>query len=157
MIDFPIDELLDDEACLMWLERHLHPAGFACPRCGASERRLARRRGAFPSYRCRHCDRYHTILTGTAFQKTHQTPGTLVLLLRGIAKGESTARLGRELSVSRRQMGTLRQRVQQNLADTLPRAVSEEAIFEADELYQNAGEKRHPASRPRRSPPTSGQ
>jgi transposase-like protein len=148
MIDFPIDELLDDAACLTWLEQHLHPNGFGCPRCGATERRLARRSGAFPAYRCRRCDRYHTILTGTAFQKTHQTPAKLVLILRGIAKGESTARLGRELDVSRRQMGTLRQRVQQNLCDTLPREVSEEAIFEADELYQNAGEKR-------RAPPRS--
>jgi transposase-like protein len=141
-IDFPIDELLDDEVCLTWLEKHLHPNGFVCPRCGAHERRVAHRKGAFPSYRCKRCDRYHTILSGTAFAKTHQTPAKLVLILRGIAKGESTSRLGRELEVSRRQMGTLRQRVQKNLFDTLPREVSEEAIFEADKLYQNAGEKR---------------
>jgi transposase-like protein len=142
MIDFPIEELLDENACLAWLERHLHPNGFACPRCGSTQRRVARRRGAFPSYRCKRCDRYHTVLSGTAFAKTHQTPAKLVLILRGIAKGESTSRLGRELELSRRQMGTLRQRVQQNLSDTLPRKVSEDAIFEADELYQNAGEKR---------------
>src|SRR3954464_4819805 len=142
MIDFPIDALLDDAACLGRLEKHLHPDGFVCPRCRSTERRVARRRGAFPSYRCRACDRYHTILSGTAFEKTHQTPAKLVLILRGIAKGESTSRLGRELELSRRQMGTLRRRVQENLFATLPRTVSEEAIFEADELYQNAGEKR---------------
>jgi hypothetical protein len=27
MIDFPIDELLDEEECAKWLENHLHPAG----------------------------------------------------------------------------------------------------------------------------------
>jgi transposase-like protein len=142
MIDFPIDELLDEAACLEWLEKHLHPNGLACPRCGSRARRVARRNGAFPSYRCKACDRYHTMLSGTVFEKTHQPPAKLVLILRGIAKGESTSRLGRELSVSRRQMGTLRHRVQENLFETLPREVSEEAIFEADELYQNAGEVR---------------
>ena len=32
MIDFPIDELLDDSTCTHWLERHLHPDGLLCPR-----------------------------------------------------------------------------------------------------------------------------
>jgi hypothetical protein len=36
MIDFPITELLDDSICLIWLERHLHPNGLYCPRCGSS-------------------------------------------------------------------------------------------------------------------------
>ena len=35
MIDFPIDELLDDEACTEWLEKHLHPDGFRCPHCAS--------------------------------------------------------------------------------------------------------------------------
>jgi transposase-like protein len=147
MIDFPIDDLLDEQASLTWLERYLHPQGFRCPRCGATERRLAKRSSAIPAYRCRVCDRYHTILTGTAFAKTHQPPAKLVLLLRGIAKGESTARLGRELQLSRKQAHTLRQRVQENLYETLPTDVVEEAVFEADELFHNAGEKRSGASR----------
>ena len=45
-------------------------------------------------------------------RKTRQRPATLVLLLRGIAKGEPTARLARELGVSRKQLHTLRQRIQ---------------------------------------------
>jgi hypothetical protein len=56
MGDFPIAELLDDSICLIWLERHLHPDGFACPHCHRSERRLFRQQGAFPAYRCRACD-----------------------------------------------------------------------------------------------------
>ena len=145
MIDFPIEELMDEGASLRWLEERLHPEGLHCPRCGGGERRLSRqagRSGAFPGYRCKGCDRYHTILTGTAFEKTHQTPGTLVLLLRGIAKGETTARLSRELNLSRMQTHTLRQRVQENLYASLPVNVLEQSAFEADEMYQNAGEKR---------------
>lgn len=151
MIDFPIDELLDDNICTCWLEQHLHPDGLTCPHCGHAERRLFRVQGHFPAYRCRACDGYYTLLTGTIFAKTRQRPATLVLLLRGVAKGESTARLARELGLSRKQLHTLRQRIQTNLNETAPTAVMTGTAFEADELYHNAGEKKPPASRPRRS------
>jgi hypothetical protein len=91
------------------------------------------------------------LLSGTVFAKSHQPPATRVLLLRGIAKGEPTARLARELKLSRNQLHTLRQRVQANLNATAPTDVMLGTAFEADELYQNAGEKKHPASRPHRS------
>jgi transposase-like protein len=148
MIDFPITELIDDSICMIWLERHLHPQGLTCPRCGHPERRLFRAQGHFPAYRCRTCDGYYTLLSGTVFEKTRQRPATLVLLLRGIAKGEPTARLARELGVSRKQLHTLRQRIQANLNTTAPTRVMTGLAFEADELYQNAGEKKHTASRP---------
>ena len=158
MIDFPLDGLLDEQACLLWLERSLHPEGLRCPRCGQTERRCARRGGAIPSFRCKGCDRYYTALTGTIFAKTRQPPSTLVLLLRGIAKGETTARLARELDISRKQMHTLRGRVQNNLYETLPTDVLDEPVFEADELYQNAGEKRAaPPGRGRPAPAASQQ
>ena len=89
MLDFPDDTLLDHDACLAWLEKHLHPSGMRCPRCRASERRIARRAAVVPAYRCKQCDRFYTVLTGTVFAKTRQTPAKLVLILRGIAKGES--------------------------------------------------------------------
>ncbi len=147
MIDFPLDGLLDEQACLLWLEQNLHPEGLKCPRCGQSERRRARQ-GLIPAFRCKSCDRYYTALTGTLFQKTRQPPSALVLMLRGIAKGEPTARLARELGLSRKQMHTLRHRVQNSLYETLPTHVLDEPVFEADELYQNAGEKRSAPSGP---------
>jgi transposase-like protein len=139
MIDFPIGELMDDSICMLWLERHLHPSGLTCPRCGHPERRLFRPQGHFPAYRCRACEGYYTSLTGTAFAKTRQRPATLVLLLRGVAKGEPTARLARELGLSRKQLHTLRQHIQANLNATAPTQVMAGTSFEADELYQNAG------------------
>ena len=48
MIDFPITDLLDDDECLAWLERHLHPQGLVCPTCGSSEGRLFRRQRCRP-------------------------------------------------------------------------------------------------------------
>jgi transposase-like protein len=151
MIDFPINDLLGDAVCLIWLEQHLQPEGLHCPRCGAPERRPARRAAAFPGYRCQQCDRFYTVLTGTVFAKTHQPPAKLVLILRGIAQGESTARLARELGLCRRQMHTIRQRVQNNLHEHLPTTRMSDPVVEADELYQNAGEKRDQTSRSRRS------
>ena len=154
IIDFPIVELLDDSICMLWLERHLHPDGLQCLHCRCTERRLFRGQGHFPSYRCRACDSYYRLLTGAIFEKTRQRPATLVLLLRGIAKGEPTARLARELGLSRKQLHTLRQRIQGNLNVTAPTAVMRGTAFEADELCQNAGENsiphRDPSDPPRR-------
>lgn len=157
MIDFPIDELLDEQACLEWLERYLHPDGLKCPRCGTVERRLAKRVGVLNAYRCQSCDRYHSILTGTVFEKTRQPPSKIVLILRGIAKGEPTARLARELSIGRARLHEIRQQVQANLHRSLPLGLLPEKVFEADELYQNAGEKKRPAPQPARSAQKTGQ
>ena len=68
-----------------------------------------------------------------------------------MAKGEPTARLARELGLSRKQLHTLRQRLQANLNETAPTGMMAGTAFEADELYQNAGEKKHAASRRQRS------
>jgi transposase-like protein len=143
MIDFPIDELLDEDECIKWLQRRFHPNGLKCPRCDSSERRVAQRNGPWSAYRCKACDRYHTILTGTVFEKTRQAPSKLILILRGIAKGEPTARLARELGIGRPRMHEIRKnQVQANLYKTLPSEPITDEVLEADELYQNAGEKR---------------
>jgi transposase-like protein len=148
MIDFPITELMDDAACLVWLERHLHPSGFVCPHCRSSNRRLFRATQAFPAYRCRNCNGYYTILTDTAFEKTRQRPATIVLLLRGVAQGETSERLSRELGISYNQVLTLRHRLQDNANETAPMNQMQGTHFESDEVYQNAGEKRRRTSRP---------
>jgi transposase len=154
MIDFPITEFLSDAECVKWLETFLHPEGFVCPYCESAERRLFREQGYFPAYRCLACDGYYTLLSNTVFEKTRQRPLTLVLLLRGIAKGEPSARLSRELGIGRKRVMELRQQIQTNLYDTLPGELMTGTAFEADELYQNAGKKstRHPdvADPPRR-------
>src|SRR3954469_10245838 len=100
MIDFPIGELLGEDECVEWLQRYLHPNGLECPRCGSNKRRVVQRNGRWSAYRCKACDRNHTILTGTASKRRRLAPSTVVLILRGIAKGEPTARLARELGGS---------------------------------------------------------
>jgi transposase-like protein len=157
MIDFPIAELLDDSICMRWLERHLHPDGLKCPHGRSMERRLFREQGPFPAYRCRACEGYSTLLTGTVFENTRQRPATLVLLLRGVAKGEPPARLARALGLSRTPLHTLRQRLQTRVNATAPTDTMMGTTFEADELDQNAGETKHAASRPHRSTPPARQ
>ena len=139
-----------ESECLAWLTTFLHPEGLVCPHCGSAERRLFREQGYFPAYRCLACDGYYTLLSETVFAKTRQRPATLVLLLRGIAKGESSARLSRELGIGRKRVMELRHAIQNNLYETLPTAVMDGQTFEADEGYQNSGGKRHTSPRPGR-------
>jgi hypothetical protein len=149
MMEFPIAELLDDSLCLLWLERSRHPGGLTCPHCGHSARRLFRDPGHLPASRGRACASDYTLLTGTGFAKARQRPATLVWLWRGRATGEPTARLARELGLSRQQLHTLRPRLQTHLNDTAPINAMRGTACEADELSHNAGEKRHAPSRSR--------
>jgi hypothetical protein len=50
------------------------------------------------------------------------------------------------MGLSRKQLHTLRQRIQANLNATAPTAMMAGTAFEADELYQNAGDKKHAPS-----------
>ena len=36
-MDFPIADLMDEDACYAKLVQWLHPGGLACPRCGARD------------------------------------------------------------------------------------------------------------------------
>ena len=149
MIDFPITEWLDDSHCRLWLERHLHPDGVRCPHGGRTEGRLFRQHRYFPAHRGKAGDGDDPLLTGTACEKTRQRPATLVLLLRGSAKGEPTARVARELGLSRQPVHTLRQRGQATLNDTAPTGFMTGPACEADALDPNAGAKKPPPSRSR--------
>jgi hypothetical protein len=148
MLDFPITELLDDSICTLWRERHLPPDGLRCPHGGPSEGRLCRDHGHFPAYRWRACEGYSTLLTGTGFENTRQRPATLVLLVRGMAKGEPTPRRARELGLSRTQLHPLRQRLHAHLNATAPTDVMTGLALEADERDQHAGKNRTPLLTP---------
>jgi hypothetical protein len=82
------------------------------------------------------------VVTGTAFEKTRQRPSTVVLLLRGVSQGVSTAQLSRELDLSYKQTLTLRQRLQDHANETAPLELMQGSHFESDEVYQNAGKKK---------------
>ncbi len=151
-MDFPIVDLLDQGACYRALLGWLHPGGLACPRCGARDGLAVHRRHRDPvlDHRCEGCGRVFNAFTGTLFHGTHRRPAQLVLLLRGVVRGDPTARLARELHASRGHLLELRHRMQDNARCAVGRAPLSDARVEADEVYQNAGEKRAAARRPGR-------
>ncbi len=149
-MDFPLTGLMDEAACHDRLVEALHPGGLACPRCGSDRFGVHRRhRDPVLDYRCRDCRRVFNAFTGTALEKTSRRPSELVLILRGVAQGVPTARLARELGCDRMKLLGLRHKLQGHAAAGLDPAVLPDAVVEADECYVNAGEKRHPAARPR--------
>jgi transposase len=143
-MDFPIAEYMDEDACYAKLLAVLHPDGLACPCCQGRDQLKVHRRHRAPvlDYRCQACGRVFNAFTGTAFHKTHRRPSEILLILRGIAQGTSTARMARELGRHRPHLLRLRHRLQElamKAADSTPLAADSAA--EADEMYQNAGEK----------------
>ena len=61
---------------------------------------------------------------------------------------EATAQLARELGCDRMKLLELRHKLQAHATAGLDPATLPDPVVEADECYVNAGEKRHPASRP---------
>ena len=161
-MDFPVADLMDEGACYEYLLSVLHPRGLACPGCGAADGLGVHRRRRAPvvDYRCRACGRVFNAFTGTPLAGTPKRPSRVVLVLRGVAKGESTAGLARELGCSRGHLLDLRHRLQANAAAWLGRFDAgplPDAVVEADEMYQNAGEKRRETPRPGRPAPAAGE
>ena len=94
------------------------------------------------SHRCRACAGLLNVYSGTIFEAKHLRPSQVVLLLRGICKGEPTAALARELSLARSTVHSLRQRLQAHAQRLQPAMPLPDPITETDEMFQNAGEKR---------------
>ena len=158
-MDFPITDLLDEGACYAQLVTRLHPEGLACPRCRQADRIRVHRRHRAPvlDYRCGRCGRVFNAFTGTTLHGTRRRPSELALIVRGIAQGVPTARLARELGCDRSELLKLRHRLQDAAYRNRDRMPLDDVVLEADEAYQNAGEKRCAAHRPRRPAPAAGE
>ena len=151
-MDFPISDLMDQGACSDQLVSWLHPDGLACPRCGARDGLVVHHRHRDPilDYRCAGCRRVFNAFTGTLLQGTQRRPVELVLIHRGVAQGVPTAQLARELGCDRKELLQLRHRLQHAAYRFRDQSWLDDEVTEADEMYQDAGEKRGPAPRPRR-------
>jgi hypothetical protein len=68
-------------------------------------------------------------------------PQEVVLLVRGVLKGESAASLARELGYSKATITPLRHLIQSNAAQLQTETPLADNVVEAGELFQNAGEK----------------
>lgn len=141
-MDFPITDLMDEDACYAKLIQWLHPQGFACPKCGRDDRMAVHRRRRPPvlDFRCGHCHRVFNAFTGTSLHGVKRRPSELVLIVRGFAQGVPTAQLARELGCDRSELLKLRHRLQNTAFRGRDREPLGDAVAEADEMYQNAGE-----------------
>jgi transposase-like protein len=154
-MDFSLRDYPDEDACYTELVERLHPHGLACPRRGARQHLGIHRRHRAPAvdFRCGGCGRVSNAFIGTSLQGTHRRPAQLLMILRGVAQGTPTAQMARELGCDRMELLALRHRLPEcdRLQLQLDRNPPDDAVVEADEMYQDAGEKRDPARRPRRS------
>jgi transposase-like protein len=145
-MDFPIIDLMSEKASEEWIMEYFHPTGIRCPHCGAAwaeafEFRTTRK-SQLTVYRCRACRGIYNLYSGTIFEARQLRPAQVVLLVRGVLKGESAATLARELTMSRTTITELRHRIQQNAADLQIQHPLQDNVVEADEMFQNAGGKR---------------
>lgn len=158
-MDFPILDICDDELGEAWLRKHFHPQGLHCPQCRASVKHARffgqTSRSRVTMYRCRRCQTVYTIYTGTVFANKQLRPAQVILLLRGVCKGESTASLSRELRLTYDTVHHLRQRLHTNAIRLQPNTPLPDAVTETDEMFQNAGEKGRKTQRSKRSPATA--
>lgn len=141
---FPLTDLLDEQESYNFLLRTLYPDGLKC-RCGHAlppdQKPHDCKRDPIFKYRCRICGRVFNIFTDTVWQSTQYDCRTIVLVMRGIVQGIPTLQLADELELDYGTLLERRQRIQKlGLEHKLDTSLSDEEI-EADEMFQNAGEK----------------
>ncbi len=105
------------------------------------------RRSQVTQYRCRQCQTVYSVYSGTVFANKHLRPVQVILLLRGVCKGESTASAARELQLAYDTVHHLRQQLHANAERLQPETPLPDAVTETDEMFQNAGEKRRKTRR----------
>jgi transposase-like protein len=145
-MEFPITDLLSQEQSEAWIMDYFHPDGLKCPHCRASVAdayvHRQTRKSSLTVYRCKHCRQIYNLYSGTVFQQCHLTPQQVVLLLRGVVKGEPSTTLAAELAVSYQTVLDLRHKRQANAVAMQPDTPLLDNVTESDEMFQNAGEKR---------------
>lgn len=116
-----ITDLISEDAAYEFLKRHLHPQGLRCPNKHVLPKDQAphmRDRDPIVDYKCRECGAVFGIFTGTALSGIRYDCRIIVLILRGIARGETAMGMARELGICRQHLLKVRHRLQSQLAET---------------------------------------
>lgn len=92
-------------------------------------------------YRCRTCGAVFNLFTGTVWAGTHYSCSKIVLILRGVAQGTSTRQLADELECDYGTLLEYRHEIQAAALQGQDNSPLPDVITEADEMFQNAGEK----------------
>ena len=83
----------------------------------------------------------YNIFTDTIWSGSRYSCVTIVLIMRGIIQGTPTKHLAEELWVDRSHSLKRRHAIQELAKERLPRSPLPDSETEADEMFQNAGEK----------------
>lgn len=158
MLRFSLHELLCPHKCYEWLLQVLHPNGLKCPHghlLPADQAPHDRHRLPIVDYRCRECGAVFNLFTDTFWEKSRLPCDKIVSILQGVAQGQPTLQMADELGLDYSWLLQRRHQMQANAQQALPRETPlADPVTEADEMYQNAGEKgdKHsdPADPPRR-------
>lgn len=153
MFSYKIDHLLDEEKCYRHLIELLHGGNLCCPACKCEQKRVhSYRRAPVLLYQCKGCGKFFNVFTRSVFQGTHYACSVVVMLLRGVAQGVSTAQLSKELGLDYSNLLKLRHQLQENAYENLPIEPLADQVTETDEMFQNAGEKGKPHPLPKDPP-----
>jgi transposase-like protein len=123
MIAFPIQSLMDEQACYDYLLSVLHPQGLHCPEghpLATGQGAQDRHRAPILDYRCQTCGAVFNLFTNTIWSKTRYSCATIVLILRGVAQGVPTEHLARELRVDRAHLLEHRHEIQKLIEQHFP-------------------------------------
>ena len=115
MLIFPIDELMNEQACCEFLLKVLHPKGLRCPqghRLPKDQAPHDRHRAPTFDYRCRKCGAVFNLFTNTLWSKSRYSCKAIVLILRGIAQVTPTQHLAKELKIDRSHLLNRRHAIQ---------------------------------------------
>lgn len=152
-MEYAIDDLLDEAKCYSHLIDHFHNGELCCSSCKGSNYRAHReRRKPIVQFQCRDCSTYFNVFTGTVFQGTHWKCSTVVMILRGFIKGDSTLSMSKEMGLGYRNLLYLRHELMGNAFDNRELEVLSDKATESDEMYQNSGEKGLPHPDPEDPP-----
>ena len=154
-MEFPITDLLSLNDSTQWILKYFHPKGLRCPNCDDPVANAAvfrtTKKSQLTIYRGRQCHTVYNLYTNTIFQQRHFTPPQVVLLLRGVMKGEASITLAAELKVSPQTVLDLRRDLQDSARFLQPNTPLSDEHTETDEMFQNAGEKKRKTLRSVRS------
>jgi transposase len=144
MIRFPLSDLLDEQECYDYLVRTLHPEGLCCKNghvlpSGQSPHDCIR--APIVDYRCRICGNVFNVFTNSVWKGTHHPCTTIVLIMRGFVQGTPTLQLAEELELDYETLLKRRHQIQQLGLAHKPTEPLPDDVTEADEMFQNAGEK----------------
>ena len=123
MIVFPLQSLMDEQACYEYLLSVLHPQGLHCPQghpLPAGQGAHDRHRTPIVDSRGKTWGAVFTLLTNTIGPQTRYSCASIGLILRGGAQGVPTAHLAGEVGIDRAHLLAHRPARQQLLEPRFP-------------------------------------